>query len=150
MSQESQAGRLVPIAKMVPVVQVVEQVVQNRPLLKTLAPRHHRVVRPEELRGESPEHSGYCQVELVVAVEGGGVEHAAVSMALAAVAGPQVAVQQAGPHHQIWREHLVHFPAFCKLLPKFSGCSVSRHFYLRRHALIGVEMFPVVVPAVVQ
>ena len=135
---------------MVPVVEVVEQIVQDRPLLKTLAPGHHPVVGPEEFRGEPPEHSHDGQVELVVAVEWGGVEQAPVSVALAAVAGPQVAVKQAGPHLQIWREHLVHFPAFFKFLPQFSGLVVSRHFNLRRHALIGVEMLPVVIPAVIQ
>ena len=135
---------------MVPVVQIMEQVVQNGPLLKTLALRHHRVVGFEETFGEPPKHSHDGQVELVVSVEGGRVKYAAVSATFPAVARPQVTVQQTGPHLQTVRKHPVHFAAVHEFGPQVSSGVVRRHFDLREDALIGVELLPVVVPAVVQ
>ena len=87
---------------MVPVIEIVEQLVEFTPLFKPLLFRDELMIGPVELCAEAPEHPPDGEVVLVVAVEAGGVEDDGLALRLRHVAAPEVAVQQRGGHNHLY------------------------------------------------
>ena len=87
---------------MVPMVEIVEQLVEFTPLFEPFLFRDELMIGPVEVCAEAPEHPPDGEVVLVVAVEAGGVEDDGLALHLRHVAAPEVAVQQRGGHNHLY------------------------------------------------
>lgn len=84
----------VPRSEVVPVVQVVEELVQLQTLLKAGGPGDLTVVGRVEGAAEAPKHAGDCQLILRVAVERSWVKNDGPRGVLGYVSSPQVPMEQ--------------------------------------------------------
>lgn len=91
---DAEGGPSVPGSEVVPVVQVVEELVQLQTLLEARGSGDLAVVGRVEGTAEAPEHAGDCQLILRVAVERSRVKNDRPSGVLGYVSCPEVPVKQ--------------------------------------------------------
>lgn len=80
--------------EVVPVVQVVEELVEQQALVKPRGLGDLAVVGSEEGPGEAPEHQGDRQFKLRMAIEGRGVIHNGPRVVLTHVSRPEIPVKK--------------------------------------------------------
>lgn len=86
---------------MIPVVQVVEELIQLQALLKAWGLGDFAVVGRVEGATEAPEHASYCQLILRVAIEGSRVKDDGPRGILGYISSPKVSVEQGWDDVQI-------------------------------------------------
>ena len=82
----------VAISEVIPMVEVVEQLVELTSGFKSLLFRNHRVVGLVELTSKPSEHFPDGKIVFMMAIEAGGIENHRLITNLSQVAAPEVAV----------------------------------------------------------
>lgn len=89
---------------MIPVVQVVEELIQLQALLEAWSLGDFAVVGGVEGATEAPEHASYCQLILRVAIEGSRVKDDGPRGILRYISSPEVSVEQGWDDVQIMEQ----------------------------------------------
>lgn len=96
--------------KVVPVVQVVEELIQQQALVEPWSLGDLLVVGSEEGSGEPPKHQCDCQFKLRMAIEGRWIVNNGSLVILSHIARPEVSMEQGGDNlytrEQVWDLHL--------------------------------------------
>ena len=92
MLHDGQTLSSVTISEVIPMVEVVEQLVELTSCFKALLFGDHRVIGLVEFTSKPSEHFPDGKIVLVMAVEAGGIKHHGSLANLTNVAAPQVAV----------------------------------------------------------
>lgn len=96
--------------KVVPVVQVVEELVQQQAFVKPWSLGDLLVVGSEEGSGEPPKHQRDRQFKLRMAIEGSWIVNNGPLVILSHIARPEVSMEQGGDNlytrEQVWDLHL--------------------------------------------